>query len=504
MYRSLEPVRAFGIEQLDLMGEHDDVADRYVEAVCEFANRIVVATATSFSGELLDQIAQRYVHLLQAIEIALEIDELPDRAYRLLLPLYSPTKAPRREQAQLAARVRQRWPDTPDRFRAAAYAIMGHVALWAGNEDPTPYAHEALDDPSATRIARIIAYRVLGFHSGQRGDRDTARAYIESALETAASRGGSFERELKMSWASLVDDPARVTEAIEIAEEMSVAASESGESVTVVWAASVCVHQHLRRGEIAEARIAAERAAVFAERSTSPWATASAQRALAFVCTAEGSWSAALGHFRNALESVVSIGDIEGVTLTARSAAICAQHCGQPTLARQLWSAVPTRHGSSSLPPLFTADEHDLIEQLGEPLPLPLADSIQAARDALTPPDSSSETDVQASNDGNDVGVFRFNGFELDTARRELRHDGTDVHIEPQVFDVLTRLIADAGTVVTKEQLMDDVWGSRFVSASALTSRIKTARAATGDDGKAQQVIRTIHGRGFMFVAELD
>ena len=47
------------------------------------------------------------------------------------------------------------------------------------------------------------------------------------------------------------------------------------------------------------------------------------------------------------------------------------------------------------------------------------------------------------------------------------------------------------------------MWGSRFVSQSALSSRIKSLRAATGDDGTTQRVIRTVHGHGFMFVAEL-
>jgi predicted ATPase/DNA-binding winged helix-turn-helix (wHTH) protein len=501
VYRLLEPVRAFGLEQLDVMGEADEVGNRYVDAVCKFAHRIVVATATSFSGPLLDQIAQRYEHLLHAIEVALEIDELPDRAYRLLLPLYAPTKAPRREQAQLAAKVRQRWQDTADPFRAAAYAIMGHVALWAGGEDPAPYAREALDDPGATRIARIIAYRVLAFDACQYGDRDGARAYIESALATAASRGGSFERELKMSWASLVDDPDDVPEAIDTAEAMSLLASESGETVTVVWAASVCAHQYLRLGEIRDARLAAERALVFAERAASPWPTSSAQRVLGFVCTAEGRWDAALGHFRSALESVVAAGDIEGVTVTVRSAAICAQHCGEHQLAGELWNSVPTLFRPSSLPPLFTDAEADLIRRIGEPLPLPLRDSISAARDGLT---SVVDAVGGVTEERGRHEVFRFKGYELDAGRRELRHESVIVHIEPQVFDVLLRLIVDAGTFVAKEQLMDDVWGSRFVSASALTSRIKSARAATGDDGKAQQVIRTVHGRGFMFVAELD
>lgn len=500
-YRLLEPVRAFGLEQLELMGERDDVAHRYVDAVCEFAYEIVVATATSFSGALIDQIAQRYVHLLHAIEIALELDELPGRAYRLLLPLYAPTNAPRREQAELAAKVRRRWPDTADPFRAAAYAIMGHVALWAGNDDPTPYALEALDDPSATRIAKIIARRVLAFDANHRRDREGARAHIELALETAASRGGSFERELKLSWASLVDEPDDVVQAIENAEEISHLASESGEMVTVVWGASVCVHQYLRRGDVYAARVAAERAMTFADRAASPWPTAAAHRSLAYVTATEGQWNVALGHFRSALESVVSTGDIEGVTLTVRSAAICAEHCGEQRMARELWDSVPTRYRPTSLPPLFTESEQRLIQEVGEPLPLPLGDSVDAARIALS--GSAGADGIDAEPSGGDP-VFRFGEYVLDPGRRELRKGGSIVHIEPQVFDVLLRLIVDAGRLVGRDQLMDDVWGSRFVSASALTSRIKSARAATGDDGKAQQVIRTVHGRGFMFVAELD
>ena len=47
------------------------------------------------------------------------------------------------------------------------------------------------------------------------------------------------------------------------------------------------------------------------------------------------------------------------------------------------------------------------------------------------------------------------------------------------------------------------MWGDRFVSESALTSRIRAARAAVGDDGRAQRVIRTVHGRGYLFAAPL-
>ena len=100
--------------------------------------------------------------------------------------------------------------------------------------------------------------------------------------------------------------------------------------------------------------------------------------------------------------------------------------------------------------------------------------------------------------------IVRFEGCELDLAMQEIRRDGERVHVEPQVFDVLALLVERRGTVVTKLELFDEVWGDRFVSESALSSRIMAARKAVGDDGRTQRVIRTVHGKGFTFVAEVD
>ncbi|CAN5704763.1 alpha/beta fold hydrolase [soil metagenome] len=96
--------------------------------------------------------------------------------------------------------------------------------------------------------------------------------------------------------------------------------------------------------------------------------------------------------------------------------------------------------------------------------------------------------------------VWRFAGFELDTARYELRGNGSVIRIEPQVFDVLTQLVSNRERLVTKEELFDTVWGGRFVGEAALTSRIKAARRALGDDGETQSFIRTVRGRGYQFV----
>ncbi|MBN2623659.1 MAG: alpha/beta fold hydrolase [Acidimicrobiales bacterium] len=99
--------------------------------------------------------------------------------------------------------------------------------------------------------------------------------------------------------------------------------------------------------------------------------------------------------------------------------------------------------------------------------------------------------------------IFAFGDQELDTGTFELRREGTRVGVEPQVFDVLAHLVTHRERVVPKEELLDEIWGDRFVSESALTSRIKAARRVVGDDGHRQAVIRTVHGRGYRFVASV-
>jgi len=101
------------------------------------------------------------------------------------------------------------------------------------------------------------------------------------------------------------------------------------------------------------------------------------------------------------------------------------------------------------------------------------------------------------------MSAVRFGTCELSFERLELRRDGQPVPVEPQVFDVLAYLATHRDRVVPKTELLDEVWHDRFVSESALTSRIKSARRAVGDTGRDQRIIRTIHGRGYRFVADV-
>jgi len=100
--------------------------------------------------------------------------------------------------------------------------------------------------------------------------------------------------------------------------------------------------------------------------------------------------------------------------------------------------------------------------------------------------------------------LFRFGEQSIDTDRRELRCAGELVPVGPQVFDLLVYLIRNRDRVVTKDDLLEGVWGGRIVSESTLTSRINAARRAIGDSGARQSLIKTSARKGIRFVAAIQ
>jgi pimeloyl-ACP methyl ester carboxylesterase/DNA-binding winged helix-turn-helix (wHTH) protein len=95
---------------------------------------------------------------------------------------------------------------------------------------------------------------------------------------------------------------------------------------------------------------------------------------------------------------------------------------------------------------------------------------------------------------------FRFSDCVLDLERVELLRAGRPVEVEPQVFEVLAHLIRNQDRVVGADELFEVVWHGRIVSLSTLTSRVSAARAAIGDTGSEQALIKTIPRRGYRFV----
>jgi len=99
--------------------------------------------------------------------------------------------------------------------------------------------------------------------------------------------------------------------------------------------------------------------------------------------------------------------------------------------------------------------------------------------------------------------IYAFDGHEIDTAVFEVRRKGRPLSAEPLVFNLLRHLVENRDRVVSKDELIEVVWSGRFISDAALSTAVKSARRLVGDDGRAQNVIRTAHGRGFRFVAEV-
>ena len=100
--------------------------------------------------------------------------------------------------------------------------------------------------------------------------------------------------------------------------------------------------------------------------------------------------------------------------------------------------------------------------------------------------------------------LYRIDDFELDTENFELRQSGVRRHVEPKVFDLLCYLSKNNGRVLTRDEIIEHVWQGRIVSDTTISSAIKSARKALGDSGANQNYIRTVRGRGFQFVADVE
>ena len=96
---------------------------------------------------------------------------------------------------------------------------------------------------------------------------------------------------------------------------------------------------------------------------------------------------------------------------------------------------------------------------------------------------------------------LRFDEFELDETNARLTYAGEPVPLAPKPFAVLCALARTPRMLMTKNALLDTVWGHRFVTESVLKTAISEVRAALGDDPKKPRYIETVSRRGYRFIA---
>jgi len=99
--------------------------------------------------------------------------------------------------------------------------------------------------------------------------------------------------------------------------------------------------------------------------------------------------------------------------------------------------------------------------------------------------------------------LYIFDNCVLDPDRRELRKNAAAIAMEPQAFDLLLHLVRHRDHVVSRDELIQQIWGGRIVSESALSTRINAVRTAIGDSGTEQRLIKTLPRKGVRFVGEV-
>ncbi|MCH2185232.1 winged helix-turn-helix domain-containing protein, partial [Myxococcota bacterium] len=101
----------------------------------------------------------------------------------------------------------------------------------------------------------------------------------------------------------------------------------------------------------------------------------------------------------------------------------------------------------------------------------------------------------------NQTARYRFGAFEVDSKRRELRRGPQSVDVQPKVLDVIVHLIEARDRVVSRDELLDHLWGDAAVSEGVLTTAIHAARTALDDSAARAWAIKTVARRGYRFVA---
>jgi DNA-binding winged helix-turn-helix (wHTH) protein len=102
------------------------------------------------------------------------------------------------------------------------------------------------------------------------------------------------------------------------------------------------------------------------------------------------------------------------------------------------------------------------------------------------------------------VVSYRFGPFELDTRAGELRRNDERVAVTPKVFQLLLMLVENPGTLITKREFLDKIWGETNVEEGSVTRAITRLRSALNDNASRPEYVETVPRRGYRFVAAVQ
>jgi non-specific serine/threonine protein kinase len=100
--------------------------------------------------------------------------------------------------------------------------------------------------------------------------------------------------------------------------------------------------------------------------------------------------------------------------------------------------------------------------------------------------------------------IYRSGDSEIDSINRRFTRAGREYVLEPKVFALLMQLFARPGELLTRDMLLDAVWGHRYVTPSTLNRVIALARRALADDVDTPRCIQTVHGTGYRYIGPVE
>jgi DNA-binding winged helix-turn-helix (wHTH) protein/Tfp pilus assembly protein PilF len=102
------------------------------------------------------------------------------------------------------------------------------------------------------------------------------------------------------------------------------------------------------------------------------------------------------------------------------------------------------------------------------------------------------------------AGQYRFGPFVVDRARYRVLRGAEALELTPKLLDLLIHLVDHAGSLVTKEQLLDALWPGANVTENALAQAVSELREALGDNAGTPHFIKTVTRRGYRFIAPVE
>ena len=97
---------------------------------------------------------------------------------------------------------------------------------------------------------------------------------------------------------------------------------------------------------------------------------------------------------------------------------------------------------------------------------------------------------------------IRFGPFTLDRGSRQLTRAGREIHLEPKAFDLLSALVAERPTALSKADLQERLWPGTFVAEANLSNLVAEIRAALDDSARAPKYLRTVQRFGYAFCGD--